>query len=54
MMFEQPMPAIETNLPCEAGDVVVHSLHPSHFHCFCYKLYFLSSFKDFHTMAPAC
>ncbi len=23
------------------------------FHCFCYKLYFYSAFKDFHTIAPA-
>ncbi len=24
------------------------------FHCFCYKLYYVSNFKDFNTIAPAC
>lgn len=33
-------------------DVVVRSISPNHFHCFCYKLYYLSSFKDFYTIAP--
>ncbi len=35
-------------------DIVVHEIHPQHFHCFCYKLYYLSNFKDFNTIAPAC
>lgn len=35
-------------------DIVMHELHPQHFHCFCYKLYYLSNFKDFNTIAPAC
>jgi len=34
------------------GNVVVHSLYPNHFHCFCHKLYYLSNFKDFNTLAP--
>lgn len=35
-------------------DVVVRYIHPNHFHCFCYKLYYFSNFKDFNTVAPAC
>lgn len=35
-------------------DIAVHEIHPLHFHCFCYKLYYLSNFKDFNTIAPAC
>jgi len=24
------------------------------FHCFCYKVFYYSNFKDFNTIAPAC
>jgi len=34
-------------------DIVLHEIHPQHFHCFCYKLYYLSNFKDFNTITPA-
>lgn len=34
------------------SNIVMHEIHPHHFHCFCYKLYYLSSFKDFNTIAP--
>jgi hypothetical protein len=26
----------------------------STFHCFCYKAFYVSNFKDFNTSAPAC
>ncbi len=34
--------------------VAVGSVYPDHFHCFCYKVFYFSTFKDFNTVAPAC
>lgn len=42
--------------PIPAGDVMdaLHVPAQVHFVCFCYKVYFVSNFKDFNTAAPAC
>lgn len=30
------------------------SNYAGQFHCFCNKAYYISNFKDFNTIAPAC
>lgn len=54
MTAVQHTPGAKATLHSGESNVVVHELHPRHFHCFCYKLYYLSNFKDFNTIAPAC
>lgn len=53
MFAKQQITYLKRTQPSVGKNIVVHSQHPNHFHCFCYKLYFLSSFKDFNTIAPA-
>lgn len=44
-----------TTLPYpDAGRGTMLFSQPQHFYCFCYKVYFLSNFKDFNTLSPAC
>ena len=37
-----------------ACEVVICASPATHFHCFCHKAFYISNFKDFNTIAPAC